>query len=83
MTPAENQHVVEALPSNGAEDGVLELELGHARPAREHSDPADEHEVDEGSQGSRMLPASAVTAEPTFGPPHFLCRQSSVVTRRM
>jgi hypothetical protein len=61
--PAEDLHLV-------AEDSVLELELGHAPPAAEHSDRADEHEVGEGSQGSRMLPASAVTAEPTFGSPH-------------
>jgi hypothetical protein len=52
-----------------AEDGVLEMELGHAPSPGEHSDRAYEHEVDEGSQGSRMLPASAVTAEPSFGPP--------------
>jgi hypothetical protein len=49
--PAENLHLV-------AEDGVLELELGHAPPSGEHADPADEHEVDEGSQGPRMLHAS-------------------------
>jgi hypothetical protein len=55
-----------------AEHGVLELELGHAPPAGEHSDPANEHEVDEESQGPRMLPASAVTAEPSFGPPRTL-----------
>jgi hypothetical protein len=45
-------------------------ELGHAASPGEHSDRAYEHEVDDGSQGSRMLPASAVTAEPSFGPPH-------------
>jgi hypothetical protein len=53
-----------------AEDGVLELELGEAPTSGERPDPTDEHEVDEGSQGPRMLHASAVTAEPGFGPPH-------------
>ena len=53
--PAENFHLV-------AEDGVLELELGHAPPSGEHADPADEHEVDEGSQGPRMRPRIPPTA---------------------
>ncbi len=61
--PPENFHLM-------AENGVLELELGHAPPTCEHSDHADEHEVDEGSHGPRMLPTSAIRAEPSFGPSH-------------
>jgi len=51
-----------------AKDGVFEPELGHAPPTGEHPDPMDEHEADEGSQGPRMLLASAVTAEPGLYP---------------
>jgi hypothetical protein len=61
--PAEDLQLV-------AKDRVLELELGHAPLTGEHSDDPDEHEANEGSQGPRMLHASAVTAEPGFGPPH-------------
>ena len=53
-----------------AEDGVLQLELRHVSPAGEHSDKANEHEVDEGSQGARMLPASVNHREPSFGARH-------------
>ena len=52
-----------------AENGVLELELRHAPPAGEHSHHADEHEVDEGSHGPRMLPTGAIQGGPSFGPP--------------
>jgi hypothetical protein len=48
---SEHSHLV-------AEDGVLELELGHAPASGEASDETNEHEVDEGSQSERMLPAS-------------------------
>ncbi len=41
-----------------ADDGVLQLELGHAPPSREDSDEPNEHQVGEGSQDARMLPAS-------------------------
>jgi hypothetical protein len=58
---AENLHLV-------AEDGVLELELGNAPPSGEHADPADEHEVDEGSQGPRMLHASVSRPNPVLDP---------------
>jgi hypothetical protein len=48
---SEHSHLV-------AEDGVLELELGHAPASGEASHATNEHEVDEGSQSERMLPAS-------------------------
>ena len=41
-----------------AEGGVLELELRDAPSVGEHSEQANEHEVGEGSQGARMLPAT-------------------------
>jgi hypothetical protein len=40
-----------------AEDGVLQLELRHAPTYGEHSEQANNHEVGEGSQSARMLPA--------------------------
>src|SRR5918994_6101250 len=48
---AEHPHLV-------AEGGVLELELRDAPSVGEHSEQANEHEVGEGSQGARMLPAT-------------------------
>jgi hypothetical protein len=64
-------------PSPGGGGRRCRAGLGHAPPAGQHSDRADEHEVDDGSQGPRMLPASAVTAEPTFGPPQASLREGA------
>jgi hypothetical protein len=50
-----------------AKGGVLELELRHAPTPREHSDEADECEVDERSQGAVMLPTSVNQSGPSFG----------------
>jgi hypothetical protein len=63
--------------------GVFELELGHAPPTGEHPDPTDEHEVDEGSQGPRMLHASAVTAEPGIGPHRLAPWPAQVLNERI
>jgi hypothetical protein len=52
-----------------AEGGVLELELRDAPSVGEHSEQANEHEVGEGSQGARMLPATLMRAEPSIGAP--------------
>jgi hypothetical protein len=41
-----------------AEDGVLKFELTHTSASAEESDHASEHEVDDGSQGARMLPTA-------------------------
>jgi hypothetical protein len=46
---AEHFHLV-------AKHGVLELELRGAPASGEQPDEANEHEVDEGSHGARMLP---------------------------
>ena len=48
---AEHPHLV-------AEGGVLKLELRDAPSVGEQSEQANEHEVGEGSQGARMLPAT-------------------------
>jgi hypothetical protein len=41
-----------------AKDGVLELELRHASTPREHSNEADEYELDKRRQRAVMLPTS-------------------------
>jgi hypothetical protein len=52
-----------------AEHGVLELELGQITASSERSNQPSEQEVQEGSQGPRMLPPSARHAEPGSGAP--------------
>ena len=48
-SPSEDLHLV-------AEDGVLQLELRDVPTSGEHSHEANEHQIDEGSQGASMLP---------------------------
>ncbi len=57
-----------------AEDGVLQLELRLAPAAGKRADETDEHEVNERSQGARMLPASVnQTGKLGFGAPQACC----------
>ena len=51
--PSEDPHLM-------AEHGVLELELGQTTASSERSNQPSEQEVQEGSQGPRMLPAARV-----------------------
>jgi hypothetical protein len=69
-TPPQNLHLV-------TEHGVLQLKLGHATGSREHSDQANEHEVQEGLHGPRMLPTSGNHADSVLDPhrPTLGCRQ--------
>ena len=60
--PSENVHLV-------AEHGVLELELRDAPRTGEHSHEAYEQEVDERSQGAKMLPASSTERRTEFWSP--------------
>jgi len=62
-----------------AKDGVLEPELGHAPPTGEHPDPTDEHEVDEGSQGPRMLHAAPLRPNRVWTPTPYLTPRSLVL----
>jgi hypothetical protein len=52
-----------------AEDGVHQLELRDAPTSGEHSHEANEHEIDEGSQGASMLPTGVDQSGTEFWSP--------------